>query len=92
MGIGGGLVFLLDMIDSSVRRREDVEEDFGLPVLAAVPRIFSRKDKIRHRYRQIATAASVAVALVLTAGFAVLTFNGVEKTVELVKQYASMVG
>jgi polysaccharide chain length determinant protein (PEP-CTERM system associated) len=92
LGIGGGLVFLLDMMDSSVRRREDIEEDFGLPVLAAVPRIFTRQDQIRHRSRQIATAASVAVALILTAGFAVLTFNGVEKTVELVKQYASMVG
>jgi polysaccharide chain length determinant protein (PEP-CTERM system associated) len=92
LGIGGGLVFLLDMMDSSVRRREDIEEDFGLPVLATVPRIFTRQDKIRHRSRQIATAASVAVALVLTAGFAVLTFNGVEKTVEFVKQYASMVG
>jgi polysaccharide chain length determinant protein (PEP-CTERM system associated) len=92
LGIGGGLVFLLDMMDSSVRRREDIEADFGLPVLAAVPRIFTRQDQIRHRSRQIATAASVAVALILTAGFAVLTFNGVEKTVELVKQYASMVG
>jgi polysaccharide chain length determinant protein (PEP-CTERM system associated) len=92
LGLGGGLVFLLDMLDSSVRRREDIEEDFGLPVLAAVPRIFSTRDKIRYRYRQVATAASVLVALVLTAGFAILTFNGVEKTVEIVKQYASRVG
>ncbi len=92
LGLGAGFVFLLDMLDSSVKRREDVEEGFGLPVLAAVPRIFSRKDKIRHRYRQIATAASVLVALALTAGFAVLTFNGVEKTVEIVKQYVSRVG
>ncbi len=92
LGLGCGLVFLLDMLDSSVKRREEIEEEFGLPVLAAVPRIFSRKDKIRYRYRQIATVASVLVAIALTAGFAVLTFNGVEKTVEIVKQYVSRVG
>jgi hypothetical protein len=47
-------------------------------VLANLPRIFTPQDKRRHRFRQAATAASILVAVVLTAGFAMICFMGVE--------------
>jgi len=39
MVIGGGAVFLAEIMDSSFRRTEDVEVILGLPVLAAIPKI-----------------------------------------------------
>ncbi|MDD5434132.1 MAG: GNVR domain-containing protein [Nitrospira sp.] len=41
IGLGGGIgfVFLLEFIDASFRRPEDVYNSVGLPVLASVPRI-----------------------------------------------------
>ena len=88
LGFGAGLIFLLELMDTSVRRLDKLEEEVGLPVLAMVPRIFSVKDRDRHRIRIAATTASIAFALALTAAFAMLVFNGIEPTLELVRQYA----
>jgi polysaccharide chain length determinant protein (PEP-CTERM system associated) len=88
LGIGAGLIFLLELMDTSVRRIDKLEEEVGLPVLAMVPRIFSAKDRNRHRLRLAATTVSIAFAVALTAAFAMLVFNGIEPTLELVRQYA----
>jgi polysaccharide chain length determinant protein (PEP-CTERM system associated) len=84
LGLGCGLVFLLDMMDTSVRRLDDFEEKFGMVVLASVPRIFTCQDKIRNRFRQVATAVSIMVAIVLTAGFAAICFLGVDPAIGIV--------
>lgn len=39
VGSGGGLAFLLEYIDASFRKAEDVYAALGLPVLASIPRI-----------------------------------------------------
>lgn len=39
LGSGGGLAFLLEYIDASFRKAEDVYATLGIPVLASVPRI-----------------------------------------------------
>jgi polysaccharide chain length determinant protein (PEP-CTERM system associated) len=88
LGLGGGLLFLIDMLDGTVRRLDTLEEDVGVPVLATVPRIFNSKDKRMHHVRRTATAISVVFLVALTAVLAVLVFNGVETTLELVKHYA----
>jgi len=88
LGLGLGLVFLLDMADTSVRHLDRLEEETGLPVLATLPRIFQTSDRRQHRVRQTVTAVAVVIALTLTAAFAVLIFNGVESTLELVRHYA----
>jgi polysaccharide chain length determinant protein (PEP-CTERM system associated) len=84
LGLAGGLVFLREMTDTSLRKRDDLENKFGLAILATVPRIFDEMDVKRHRIRSAATAASVVVALLLTAGLASLNFMGVEGTLRLV--------
>ena len=40
LGLGCGLVFLLDFLDSSIRRVDELEENFGLPVLGRSPTHF----------------------------------------------------
>jgi len=84
LGLAGGLIFLLEMTDTSLRKRDDLEDKFGLAILATVPRIFDEMDVKRHRIRTVATAVSVVLALLLTAGFASLNFQGVEKTLKLI--------
>jgi polysaccharide chain length determinant protein (PEP-CTERM system associated) len=88
LGLGAGFIFLLETMDSSVRRLDKLEEEIGLPVLAMVPRIFTSGDRKRHRMVVAATTASIVVALALTAAFAVLVFQGVEPTLDLVRHAA----
>lgn len=90
LGLGAGLIFLLESMDTSVRRLDKLEEEIGLPVLAMVPRIFNDRDRRRHRMLTAATTVSVVFAVVLTAAFAMLVFQGVEPTLEMVRQVASV--
>ncbi len=90
LGIGAGLIFLLEATDTTVRRLEKLEEEIGLPVLALVPRIFSARDRRRHRLMLAATTVSVALALFLTTVFALLVLKGVEPTLALVRQVVSI--
>ena len=87
LGLGCGVVFLLDFLDSSIRRVDELEENFGLPVLATVPRIFSSRDRSLNRLNRYATTFSVIIAFTLTAGFAALCFLGVEPVVGILRQY-----
>ena len=87
LGLGAGLIFLLESMDTSVRRLDKLEEEIGLPVLSMVPRIFSAKDRKRHRLVTAATTVSIVFALVLTASFAILVFQGIEPTLEMVRQF-----
>jgi polysaccharide chain length determinant protein (PEP-CTERM system associated) len=88
LGLGAGFIFLLETMDTTVRRLDNLEEEIGLPVLAMVSRIFTSKDRMRHRMVVAATTVSIVVALALTAAFAVLVVHGVEPTIDLVRHTA----
>ncbi len=88
LAFGAGLIFLLEFMDNTVRRLDKLEEEIGMPVLAMMPRIFTSKDRRRHRMVMAATTVSIVVALALAAALAVLVFHGVEPTLDLVRHYA----
>jgi len=87
LGLGGGAVFILEFLDSSLRRPRDFEDHLGLPVLAAVPWIDSREDHARRNLNRALTAVSVLFALALTGVMAWIVVNGVEPAMELLRRY-----
>lgn len=87
LGAGGGLVFLLEYLDTSFRSREDVEATLALPVISVIPLLASRKRKIVRIINNIATICFVGGLTVLALGFTMIAFMGVEDTVQLVKRY-----
>ena len=91
LGLGAGLVFLLDFFDSSLRRPESLEDDLGVPILATVPKIYQPGDLWRKRLNRLFTAVSLFVAACLLTGFAILVFNGVEQTMEIVRPYIAFI-
>lgn len=70
LGVGGGTVLLLDLRDGSVRNRRDLEGLLNVAPLAVVPRIWTRSDLARRRWRRVITLAGTvgtcAIVLVLT--------------------------
>ncbi len=46
---GIGLVFLLDAMDSSVRKEQDVEKLLGVPVLGVIPNMNKRKYRLKFK-------------------------------------------
>ena len=90
LGIGAGLIFLLDFMNSSLKQPKDYESELGLVVLATIPKLLSPKDKILHRINQGLTAAFLFFAAALTAGFGLLILKGVEPVVEVVRTYVKI--
>jgi hypothetical protein len=91
LGLGAGLVILLDFFDSSLRRPESLEADLGVPILATVPKIYQPRDLWRKRLNRLLTAVSLFMAACLLTGFAILVFNGVEQTMLIVRPYMALI-
>jgi polysaccharide chain length determinant protein (PEP-CTERM system associated) len=87
LGVGGGLIYLLEFLDTSVKQSRNFEAEFGLPVLVSIPKILHPRDQIKRRLNQLLTACSLLVATVLTAAFVAVVFVGIEPTLQLVRQY-----
>lgn len=86
LGIGGGIVFLLDYVDNTLRMPVNIEPTFGVPVLAIIPKKIERKDHIRHRINQFFSAVSIMAGFVLLSVMVVFALKGVDRTLEMVKK------
>ena len=87
LGLGAGLIFVLDFLNSSLKDPEKFEDDLGLAVLATIPKVYQKKDYRLKRLNQAMTVLSLLVVACLLAGFAALVFHGVEPTMEIVRPY-----
>ncbi|UCF90816.1 MAG: protein GumC [Desulfobacterales bacterium] len=90
LGVGGGLIFLRDFLDTTFRRADDLESNLAIPVLAIIPKVYHRRDIRLRRLNQAGTTLAVSVALVLCFGFAALVFNGVESTFAAVRHLVNI--
>jgi hypothetical protein len=90
LGIGGGLIFLLEYYNTSFRSPVDIESYLGFSVLATIPLIYHQKDKRRQKLNQVLSIFSIMFSFVLLVVFAVLTFNGVDQTMELVGRFITI--
>jgi polysaccharide chain length determinant protein (PEP-CTERM system associated) len=90
LGLGGGLIFLLEFLDNSVRKPESVPAKLGIPVLVAVPSIERRKDVIWRRMNMVLSIFGSLVSLALLACFAAVSILDMQLPIDLIKNYISM--
>jgi len=89
LGLGGGLIFLLDFLDTSLKRPDDIEADLGVPVLATIPRLYQPKGQMLKKLNWVLTGFGVLVGLILLGVFGVLALIGLNSTIELAQQYTN---
>ena len=87
IAIGCGIIYLLEFLDSSFRDEKDVETFLGLSVIATVPVLNNPKIDRKHNLNNIFSILSILLSFFLLGGFALLTFYGVEQTIEVVKNF-----
>jgi polysaccharide chain length determinant protein (PEP-CTERM system associated) len=87
IGTGVGLIFLLEYLDTSFKKIEEIDTHLGLPVLATIPQMAEKKDLLWHRTNQVATTVSLLVGAVLLGAFALLAAKGVEPAKELLARF-----
>lgn len=83
LGLGGGIVFLLEFLDSSVKDKKEVEAIMGIPVLVSIPKIETKKDRIWFWANNTLTVLSLVVAMGLCAGFGLMVLKGVGPAMEM---------
>jgi len=62
LGLGGGLAFLLEMMDTSFREVYEVEEYLGLPVACTLPHLMTRHEEKVERLKAVAWATVFVLA------------------------------
>jgi hypothetical protein len=85
LGVGAGIIFIQEYLDNSFRGKEDVESALGVTVLAAVPRILQPKEKKRRQLELRFSILSVCFSVGLIICLAVISANGPERIIEIVK-------
>jgi polysaccharide chain length determinant protein (PEP-CTERM system associated) len=71
LAIGGGTAFLLDYINTSFRKPDEIETMYDLPVLTAIPTLLQPRQQM---LRKLNNMASIAFAGLTMACFAVFAF------------------
>jgi polysaccharide chain length determinant protein (PEP-CTERM system associated) len=85
LGLGGGLAYLVEMMDTSYRDPDEVEKELKVPVLVSIPIRHTEHEIKAQRIKETLKAASVAAGFVVCAVAVVIGTKGVGKTIEYLK-------
>ncbi len=86
LGIGGGIIFLLEYTDTSFKRTEEIESFLGVPVIATIPKIYQQKDFMLKKAHLAFSILFIVISGVLFIGLYAVTLVGVENTLNLMKR------
>ena len=87
LNLGGGLIFLIDYFDTSIKRSDDFDRKLGISLLATIPKIQYTKDLRLKSLRKLMTAVSLFLSVCLFAGFTVVTILGPDPTLGTRQKY-----
>jgi len=85
LGLGGGLAFLLETMDTSYRTPEEAEKELQLPVLVSMPIRYTERELTGIKRKKALAFVSVGIGFILAALGIVFAFKGVDTTVNLIK-------
>jgi len=89
LGLGGGLAFLKENMDTSFKMPEDLEEELQLPVLVRLPIQKTEKELKSIKFKNILAYTATGLAFVLSAIAIVVASKGFGNTMEFVKELLS---
>lgn len=85
LGIGAGFIFLLEMFNTTIRWEEEIEEDFGLKIIAAIPPLAVPGHKMKKKLEVILFACCVIYAAAFLSFFSILNYKGLDRTMNTIK-------
>jgi len=90
LSLGGGLAYLVEMMDTSYKTPDEIEKELKHPILVSIPfRRTEREIKSRKR-REILKAAGVAAGFAVSAVGIVVSNKGFDVTLKYVKDLAGL--
>lgn len=86
LGLGGGIVVLLEMLNKSFGSAEDLEKITDIPILVSIPRIQTRADRFWMHFK---TALASILLIFSVAGAAAASYYVAKGNDTLVKRFTS---
>src|SRR2546425_4177132 len=83
IGLAAGAVALAEHVDTSFHAVDELRAFSAVPVLVSIPRIVTRRDLRRRRWRMRLAASAAFVGLILMVGTAYFVANGNERLVSV---------
>ena len=87
-GLGGGIVFLMEIFNLSViRRDEQIEKKLGLNILATIPPLEKPKDRRNQRIKNVVFAGCCFYSVLFLGFFMILNTKGLDRTINFIKMH-----
>ncbi len=87
LGLSGGIIFLFELLNLSVRRDGDIEEKLGLPILAHISRLKEPGYALKKRLNWLCFGAASMYASCVLGFFVVINQKGITKVVDFIKSF-----
>jgi polysaccharide chain length determinant protein (PEP-CTERM system associated) len=85
LGLGCGIAYLFETMDTSYSAPDEVEDDLGLPVLASIPLLVTEKELQARKRREIFTGISVSLGFLIALFGIFITVKGFNSTIDYIK-------
>ena len=86
LGLGGGVLFLKELLTFSVIRRDDqIETGLGLPILASIPPLEKPSAKKKQKIEWIIFICCCTYSAVFLVFFAIINHKGLDRTINFIK-------
>ncbi|MFC1534183.1 XrtA system polysaccharide chain length determinant [Thermodesulfobacteriota bacterium] len=85
LGLGGGLAYLLEFMDTSFKTPQEVELDLGLPILMSMPIRYTVSEVKRKKIKGTLIMMSIGMGFLLSVFAIVLRTKGMHATMDYVK-------
>ena len=91
LGVAGGICYLLEYLIQVFRRPEEIEANLGIPLVATIPILPSRKRACIKHINTAMTVAASAVVCVVYGLFGALIFLGESELMSIVNNYLTTI-
>ena len=88
LALGCGLAYVREMMDTSFRRPEEIEDFLHVPVIASLPFTYEAKELRSMKRKKVLGVVAVGLSFIILAVLIVVSSKGVEGTFELIKKTA----
>jgi polysaccharide chain length determinant protein (PEP-CTERM system associated) len=86
LGVGGGVLFLKELLSFSVIRRDDqIETELGLPILASIPPLEKPGSRAKQKFEWIMFICCCSYSAIFLVFFAILNQKGLDRTINSIK-------